>query len=464
MATVLLINPSMVELYSNAIVKFSVPHYYPLNLLLIASPLHEAGHKVFLLDLQWSKEPLKVVGYKVKSLKPDYVGLTFTTPLYSQALAIARVVKKVSPKTLVVAGGVHVSTLPAETLKQAEIDIVVLGEGDFTLLEIIKAKNLQDVAGIAYNQARRIIFTKQRELLAPDEIPFPQLKLINVSSYRVPHTYCRTNPVATIETSRGCPYGCVYCNKSVFGHNFRAKSAERVVYELKQLKNFGFREVHIADDGFTNDMERAAEICKLIIKARLKLLLNCTNGIRADRVSLDLLKLMKKAGFYRLSFGVESGSQHILDNIHKGLKLSQVVQAFRWCRIARLETVAFFMLGLPGETKEDIKATIRFAKLLKPDIIKLSIMMPLPGTPIFNQLKQQHRLLSLKWDDYGFYKGKPVFKHEYLTWQELRHYEKLAYRSFYLSPSYITHRLIYSIRAGNLVNDIKLALKSKFLV
>ncbi len=118
------------------------------------------------------------------------------------------------------------------------------------------------------------------------------------------------------------------------------------------------------------------------------------------------------------------------------------------------------MLGLPGETKEDIKATIRFAKLLKPNIAKFSIMMPLPSTPVFSKLKQQHRLLSSNWDDYGFYKGKQVFKHENLTWQELRHYEKLAYRSFYLSPSYITHRLIYSIRTGNLVNDIKLLLKS----
>ncbi len=429
----MLINPSMMELYSKSIVSTSVPKYYPLNLLLIAAPLIKEGHIVKMLDLQGETSINNLVRKVVISFKPDFAGITFTTPLCTQAFKISKVINGIDQKIKIVAGGVHATLAPKEVLEQSKIDIVVIGEGDFTFADIVNESNLSDVPGIAFKKGEGIEVTRPRQLVKElDKIPFPEMKLVNLKDYWVPTTYTRRNPVATIETSRGCPYGCTYCNKSLFGNTFRGKSPKRVVGEFLRLEKLGFKEIHIADDGFTTDMKRAEEICKLLIKRKSRILINCTNGIRADRVSLKLLKLMKKAGFYRVSFGVESGSDEVLDRIKKGLKKADILRAFKICKKVGIETTGFFMLGLPGETKADVMETIKFAIKLNPDIAKFSIVMPIPGTPLFDELESNGQILTKNWSDYGFYRNVPTFQHENLSWEELKNLEALAYKRFYL--------------------------------
>jgi len=465
MVKVLLVNPSMAELYIKAKVKSSVPNYFPLNLLTIATPLIEKNHEVKILDMNFYTDIKSALTDCLFGFKPDYVGITFTTPLYSQSLYMASVVKEYDKKIIVVSGGVHTSSVSVDTLEKSEIDIAVVGEGDFKLPEIIEAgaEGLEKVKGIAYKKGGKV-FANEREpyIKDPDVVPFPATGLIDIWSYKVPHTYCRKNPVFPLETSRGCIYGCVYCNKSVFGRTFRFKSTKRVIEDLKRIQGLGYREVHIIDDGFTTDMERAKDICRQIISEKIKLHFNCPNGIRADRVDLELLTLMKKAGFYRVAFGVETGSPKILELIEKNLKMSDISKAFELCKKIGIETTAFFMFGLPEETEEDLKATIRFAKKLKPDIAKFDIMIPMPSTPVFEEWKRKGYIISDNWDDYGIYKEKKVYNHPYLSLEVMLMYLNLAYKSFYLSPAFVFRRFFKSLMEGTLIGDLKIMFSTKW--
>jgi anaerobic magnesium-protoporphyrin IX monomethyl ester cyclase len=463
MAKVLLINPSMEELYKKAKVKSSVPNYFPLNLLTIATPLIKKNHNVQLLDLNFYTNLKESLIKSLDEFSPDYVGITFTTPLYSQSLEIVSIIKNHKKDVVIVAGGVHVTSDCIGTMKNSKIDIAVIGEGDFKLLEIIDSKNIDKIKGTAYRKGDKIIIN-ERELYLKnlDIIPFPSTELIKIDDYYVPHTYCKQNPVFPLETSRGCVYGCVYCNKSVFGRTFRFKSVKRVVKDLKKIVDLGYKEVHIIDDGFTTDINRAKEICRSIIQENIKLHFNCPNGIRADAIDLELLKLMKKAGFYRVAFGVETGSQRILDNIIKNLTIEEVVNAFKLCRKTGIETTAFFMFGLPGEKEEDLKKTIKFAKQLKPDIAKFDIMIPLPSTPIFEEWKKKGYITSSNWDDYGFYNDVKIYEHPNLSWDILSKYLNSAYRSFYLSPDFIMRRFSKSLKNRTFLEDVKMFLSIKW--
>ncbi len=463
MANILLINPSMEELYKKAKVKSSVPKYFPLNLLTIATPLVEKKHNVKLLDLNFATDLKESVIKSLDEFSPDYVGITFTTPLYSQSLKIVSIIKNYKKDVIIVAGGVHVTSDCEDTMKNSKIDISVIGEGDFKLLEIVESTDISRIKGIAYKKGNKITINEREQYLKNlDIIPFPSTGLIRIDDYHVPHTYCKQNPVFPLETSRGCVYGCIYCNKSVFGRTFRFKSVKRVIEDLKKIVDLGYKEVHIIDDGFTTNINHAKEICRSIVQEKVELHFNCPNGIRADTIDSELLELMKKAGFYRVAFGVETGSQKILDNIAKNLKIEDIVEAFKICRKVGIETTAFFMFGLPGEKEEDLKKTIKFAKSLKPDIAKFDIMVPLPSTPIFEEWKKKGYITSSKWDHYGFYNDEKIYEHPNLSWDILSKYLNLAYRSFYLSPDFIMRRFSKSLKNRTFLEDAKIFFSIKW--
>ena len=458
---VLLVNPSMEELYENAYVKDSVPNYPPLNLLTIAGGLLDDGHNCIIIDLNIipQKEMFDGLSKTLKDYKPDVVGITFTSALYSQCMKTISLAKEIVPDALIIAGGAHASSDATSTLQNTQIDIAVMGEGDFTVQEILSGKPLKDVLGIAYKEKEQVIINPPRQFMRElDTLPFPAYQLIDIKKYKVPYTYCRENPVASIETSRGCAWGCVYCNKSVFGRNFRVKSAERTVEEIKRLIGFGFKEFHINDDMFTTNLDRAKKICRMMIEQNLKIHWNCSNGIRVDRVDEEIFPLMKKAGCYRVAFGVESGNQEILNKIDKQQTLEQIRTAFKLAKKAGLERTGFFMFGLPGEKEENLKETIKFAKELNPDIAKFDIMIPLPSTPIYKEWEGRY-ITTKKWDDYGYHKGEQVYNHPNLSWDVLKKYYAKAYRAFYLDPRFIVKRVARSIRTGMLLNDIKLFFK-----
>lgn len=461
---VFLINPNQDFLYQSVKIKEGADYSPPLNLATLAASCLKAGHQVEIFDMNLPGNNEKKLTSLIKKFSPDYVGVTFTTPLFSEAAKIIQLVKKISPACLLLGGGPHASSFPEETLDDLALDMVVIGEGDFTLPEILSGKPWEKIAGICFKKNNKIKRTGPKDFIENlDHLPYPAWQLYDLSRYQTSPLLSRANPAAWMETSRGCPYGCVYCNKSVFGRTFRVKSASRVVDEMALMLNKGIKEIHLADDNFSRDMGRAEKICDEIIKRGLKFPWATITGIRVDRVNQRLLEKMKAAGCYRVYFGIESGSQRILDNIQKGINLKQVRQAIIWAKRAGLETFGFFMIALPGEELSDIKKTIKFATSLDLDMAKMSVTIPLPATPLYNELEEQGKIKTKNWSEFNLYLPAPaVYDHPNLDWGTIDKYYGIFYRRFYFNPRFIAKRLLFSLKNRTLISDFRAALKTKW--
>lgn len=438
MKKALLINLSVWETYKSSKLKIGLPVIPPLNIATLAGSLAKENIDVMVVDL--NVQNLIELRGTLKNFQPDYVGISVMTPSYNQLKPVIKEVRELT-NAKVILGGPHISTYPEQTLKEIDTDTIVIGEGDILLPYIIN------------NNLECTIF-RQKEFLNLDEIPFPKWDVFKLNRYKAPKVVCRRRPVAPMETSRGCPFQCTYCNKNIFGCSFRPKSAERVVDEIEYNLKQGFKELHIIDDGFSTDITRAKKICDLIIKSKLDFTWNIRSGMRADRCDEELLEKMKKAGCYRISFGVESGSQEILNLVKKGIKIETIKKTIKMAKKVGFETLAFFMLGIPGETEETMKQTIRFAKELDPYIVKPSIFKPMPGTPLFDEIKEKGLIKINDWSKYSFDNAEPVFDHPTLKWETIQKYYDKFYREFYFRPGYITKRLIHDIRHRTIFTTI----------
>jgi anaerobic magnesium-protoporphyrin IX monomethyl ester cyclase len=458
---VLLINPAAFEIYQDSKVKASVPEYPPLNLATLAASIRTAKDDVMIIDLQTVNDQKKELKNAIENFNPNIVGITFTTPLASSMQSISQFIKNYDKNIFLMGGGPHASAEPISSLKNSLLDVIVLGEGDFTVLDVISKKdNLHSIKGICFKRNKKITCTEKRKFIQDlDVLPFPAWDLIEKEKYDMPASYCKKKPVGPMETSRGCPYGCVYCNKNIFGRTFRTKSPQRVVVEIKYMLNSGFKEIHFIDDTFSNDIERTKKICDEIKKEKLNFPWVLPNGIRIDRVDRELLEKMYSTGCYWLAFGVESGDQKILDMIGKNITLEQIKTSFKMAKSIGFETEAFFMLALPGDTKKTMQKTIDFAKELDPDIVKFSVCTPLPGTPLYNEWIKEGRIKNKDWSNFMFHKrGPKIFDHPNLDWKTIDEYYDKAYHEFYLRPKYILKRLA----KGNILTDFKTFINTKW--
>ncbi|MFQ5963085.1 MAG: B12-binding domain-containing radical SAM protein [Candidatus Scalinduaceae bacterium] len=458
---VLLIIPNDHDTYQTKVrvAMYSVP---PVNMATISTPLIKAGHHVEILNLNLMKNNLNTVRDRVSNLLPDYVGVTFKTPCFYDAVEIGKIVKENNPGTILICGGPHTSSFPEDTLLDSPFDIAVVGEGDFTLEEIVSGKPCEEIKGICFkDEDGRIIMNERRKQIKDlDNLPLPSWHLYNLRDYKSPRVVCKKNPVGIMETSRGCVYSCIYCNKSVFGNNFRVKSPERVVDEMEFMLQSGFREIWIADDMFSTNINRAKSICDLIIKRELKFPWALFNGIRVDFVDEELCYKMKKSGCYYVSVGVESGNQKVLDSTDKRITLEQVREAFRHLRKAHIMIQAYFMFGLPQDTEASMQDTIDFAKELLPDIPKAAITVPLPATPLYEGLHRKGRIKTNDWRAYNQQTTKELFVHPNLSWEIICEYNRRFYKELYLNPKYIFQRIRRGLTDGQIFWDCYYFLKS----
>ncbi|MCX6994050.1 MAG: radical SAM protein [Kiritimatiellaeota bacterium] len=479
---VLLINPPATRrAYLETNVRVGTPMLPSLGLAAIAGALRDAGHTTRFLDLDLvdvagepgipgepdiSGKPVnKALELALREFNPDYCGITSITPTWHTAMAIARKVKQTRPATKVICGGVHASLFPEKTIVDGYADYVALGESDFTINELIATADAKSVRGLAYPGEGGMVLTPPRAPLASlDDLPMPDWTLFDKNRYRMSQLTERRRPGGFIETSRGCPFQCIYCNKHTFGSKFRAKSPQRVIAELDlMIRKHGFREIHIVDDGFSTDLDRAKEICRLIINSKLAFPFNLFNGIRADRLDAELAQLLKKAGCYQVAFGVESGSDRILQSVSKGLTTDAVRRAVALCKQHGLETFGFFMIGMPADTRESVVETIRFAVELEMTISKFDIAVPLPGTKMFAMLESEGRIRTKDWSRYIFHRtDEPLFDHPNMSWGEIGALYRLAYRSVYLRPRYIINRFWHGLRTGGLWHDLGYFLKTRW--
>ena len=462
---VLLMNmPSTIKVYGESALKGIMAPRPLLSMAELAGSVLYAGGDCKILDLQTSDNPYKEIDDSIENYKPDYVGLTFTTLLFNEAKEISEYIKKSYPKIKIISGGVHPSIYPEQILKETSSDIVVFGEGDITLQEIVKGKPLKSIKGLMYKMKNnKIVKNPSRELIKNlDDLPMPAWHLFNAKIYMNPKAVARESPVGTIGTSRGCVFGCTYCNKSVFGRRFRAKSVKRVVDEFELLLKNGFKEIHVWDDMFATDLKRGKEICDEIIKRGLKFSWQLECGVRVDCVDKEFFEKCAKAGCYKVAFGFESGNNKVLQSINKGTTIEQGRNAARWAKEAGMETTGFFMLGLPGDTIETMEETINYACSLDLDYAKATILVPFPSTPIFDYFEEKGLLKTKDWSKYNFHTPSKVYSHPSLSWEVLEKYYDKFHKRFYFRPSYIIKRFIRSFKRGELLDDIKVAFNTFF--
>ena len=435
-----------------------------LNMALIASDLRAHAIPVRILDLNLYDDYKPELDKSLTEYNPGFVGITFVTPLYGVMKDIVSTVKAYDPAITVVAGGAHASAMPEDTLGSTQLDIVVIGEGDFTLSRIIEADDLSTINGIGFRRNGEITLTGPGVIIENmDSLPMPAWDLYDLSRYVSPRLMARKNPTGWLETSRGCPFECCYCNKSVFGRRFRSKSPERVIKDIRHMLSAGFKEIHIADDMFTTDVARVKAICEAIVRENLKFPWATVTGIRVDRGDQEMFDLMRRAGCYRVYFGIESGDQAILNGIGKKISIDQVNRAVVMARKAKLETCGFFMFGLPGETEATMEKTVQLACALDLDWVKASIMVPLPATKIFQELEKAGRIKLRDWDKYNLYlPADAIYDHATLPWPAINAYFSVFYKKFYFRPSVIAKKIIAGLRNGTLISDIISFLKTKW--
>jgi anaerobic magnesium-protoporphyrin IX monomethyl ester cyclase len=433
----------------------------PIGLALIAAILEKAGYPVTLLDANALQLNPEAVADLVTDV--DVVGITAMTPTIGTALQIAHCLKEQSPHVKIILGGPHVTLLPEETMVSSnDIDVLVLGEGDVTVIDLLKVienqQSLSSVKGISYRQDGKIIHTSNRSpIIDMDTLPYPAYHLLPWKKYKPHPPHGMAMPFGAMVTSRGCPYRCAYCSKPVFGSKYRAQSPERVVEEMEYLqRKFGINEIAFYDDSFTIDKKRVHAIADKIITKKLKIVWTCET--RVNLVDKELLTHMKAAGCYAVAYGIESASPEIIKTIQKDITITQVEAAVSASRQLGLQVVGYFMLGSPGETSQTIQDTITFAKKLKVDFAQFSITTPFPATELYEMYKRNNPE-DIPWEKF-VYAGtdnpaSPVFESDNLTRQDLVKWVSYAYREFYLRPAYIWQRLRRCTNWGEIKMNLK---------
>jgi anaerobic magnesium-protoporphyrin IX monomethyl ester cyclase len=449
---VMLINPK----FRLPIDTRTTPH---LGLAYLAAVSERRGDDVFLFDADVEDEP---VSDAVRRFRPDIVGITANTPQVKQAWRTAQAIKSVKDVPIVI-GGPHPSVLPIESAERSEIDVVARGEGeeiwlevcdvvekglaadpDFTAQDLLdpKAGHIDHILGITFktNDEELHNHPDHPPIADLDELPWPAYHAFKMESYTnlQPATDAIDGAKSfSILTSRGCPYRCTFCSQSIMPQKWRARSAENILAEWQHLvEDLGAQEIGVLDDSANIKVDRLFELSDLLIEHKLNHIpWIFVNGIRANLASREFLAKLKAAGLKRTAFGVESGDPDILLSIDKKIDHDTIRRAFKNAKGVGLETIGFFIIGLPGETEETMERTIKFAIELDPMIANFSMLTPYPGTIVYEIAKRQGRMLVEDWEDYVFFEGKARYEMGEMTAEVIERKWREAYRRFYLRPS-----------------------------
>ncbi|MFC1632364.1 B12-binding domain-containing radical SAM protein [Candidatus Omnitrophota bacterium] len=446
---VLLVNPSYREVYSK--VGKSGGIVAPLGLAYLAALLRENNITVEILDahalgLSLGELERSLCGY-------DIVGVpSFTSSLHS-SLKVLELAKKNNPACNCVIGGPHISALPVQTMKlHPQIDFGVIGEGEYTFLELVEAlqtgSSYKNIRGIVYRQDSEVKLTPARDVIEDiDRLPFPAYDLLPVEKYNPPiHQISFSEdipakPYLLLLSSRGCPYDCSFCaSQVIWRKKLRLRSAANVLSEIDNLvTKFGVKTVNITDDHFMLDKNRLDEILAGLIKRRYDFHFSCLS--RIDAVSKETLGKLKTAGCYLIRYGVESGNQKMLARMHKDLSLSQIEQAFNYTRGVGLSSSASFIIGYPGETRQSFADTIKLARRIRPRIALFFIAIPFPGTELYNVAKSKNLIVDRDYRNWKLLPDVPPVRTEELSSADLQKLRRKAYRQFYFYPAYILERI-----------------------
>ncbi len=418
------------------------PH---LGLGYLAVVLRAQGYKLNVLDTVAEKIDYSKIEQYLNRERYDVVGITSTTPEIFTAHKIATIAKKAKKDTTVIIGGSHSTALPYQTLEEfTNFDIAVAGEGEQTILEILesvkKDKDLSTVDGISFRKEDGIIISnKNREVNRQlDKLPFPLWESFPIFKYRS-FKGIKKKIELPIITGRGCPSQCVFCQRAL-GNAVRLRTIGNVIQEIERNIRLGAERMFFCDETFTLYRKRTIELTNEIMARRLNKRFRWQCETRVDRVDLEMLRNIKKAGCDLIHFGVESGNDYILQMVKKGITVKQVESAFQMAKQVGLQTFMFMIFGLPYENEATLKDSLNLIRRTNPDYLTIGILVPFPGTEVIEMAKNGKgglQLASLNWENYGKQQGNALSLRG-LDKNILKRYQSKAYTKFYFRPARIS--------------------------
>lgn len=416
----------------------------PLGIAYIAGVLQENHIDVEILDASAEDMDFKDVEKELLKRKPDLVALTALTPTIGRALETAQVVKETLPDSIVVMGGYHPTFNFIETLEDENVDIVIRGEGEYIMLNLVQAlenqSSLHDVKGIVFEDknSKEIVVNPEAPLIQDlDELPFPALNLLPMKKYRL---LDMDTHMTTMITTRGCPMQCSFCSSAAMhGKKIRERSVENIVDEIEYLKtNYDIDTIAFMDDTFTLKKRKVMAICDEILKRNIEIMWGCTS--RVDTLDEKLLKKMKEAGCITIFIGVESADQQQLDNMCKNTTIAKIENAFKIAHKLKIRTIASVALGMPGDTKEIMNKTVKFVHKLKPNYAIYSLATPYPGTKFYKEAFEKNLIKIKDWSKYTLI--TPILETIDCSLNDMRKIQAKAFMKFYLRPHYIIRQFL----------------------
>lgn len=445
---VLLLGPSTTNMVQSAVpdvVDHETGAYPPLGLLYVAAFAEKnTSHTIEVLDANLDNLSPAEIGEEVCRRAPDLVGIQTLTFTLIDVILAAKAIKQARPETQIVLGGPHVYLYPDETMEIPEVDYLIRGEGERPFAQFLdtlaEGGDLAHVEGLMWRQHGRVQKNPPPPLLSDlDVLPPPARHLVPYERYH--SALARTLPVTTLMSSRGCPYRCIFCDRPHLGKSFRARSAESVVDEMALCEQMGIREIFFYDDTFSINRKRVIAICKGLLERGVRVAWDIR--ARVNTLDEEVLDHLAEAGCARAHLGVEAGTPEIIKVLRKDIDLDQARRAFEMAAERGITTLAYFMIGNPTETQEQIRATVAFAKNLRADFVHFAVTTPYPGTALYRMGLEQGVLPHDYWREFardpkpGF---RPLLWEEVLTRDELVALLDWAYKSFYRRPSYLIRR------------------------
>ena len=443
---ILLINPNSDIAVKGSRYRASMAFIAPVGIAyLIAKLAKEKEFDVQFEDQFASGNSNEYIINKIKQDNPAIVGFSCLSPSLSNIRRLSKLIKDTSPGVKIILGNLHATVFPEEMLSEGIGDIVVRGEGEYTLAEtvfaILDGRDLHSIKGISFLSDGKIVNNQGRELVEDlDDLPYPAWQKFNLDLYkRYPMLGIYNKVILPIQASRGCPHRCIFCSQNTMYEKPRYRSIDSVLNEIEymhnrfKVKHFGFN-----DAFFPFSIEHGLEFCERLMEKGLHRKIQWITETRVDRVNETLLKKMKEAGLKLIMYGFEAGNQSILDSINKKTTLKQAEEAMYYTRKAKVKSLGLFMLGLPDDTEETCKQTIEFAMRLKPDVAKFNLTIPQPGSKLYeickNDLKDVRPEEFTSWSNWISSRNRAVYTPPMMTSEKLLSLQRKAMFRFYMDP------------------------------
>jgi len=418
----------------------------PISLATIGAVLEEDAQGVKMVDCAAQGISWDELGQLINSFLPQMVIWSTGTPSVGNDLELASFIKRCNDKIFTAVFGTHVTVMDKQCMEEfPSIDFIIRNEPELTSRELVKTlqegRSIKDVAGLTFrNGAGEIVSNPSRNFIEDlDRLPLPSWHLLNLDCYHLPlkgKRYLMVSPL------RGCPFNCSFCtSQTYYGKRLRKRSVESVLREIEyDRKRFGIRDFFFWAETFVIDKEYVSNLCSAIIERGIHI--SWTSNSRVDTVDAPLLKLMAKAGCWMISYGIESASQRVLDEVGKGTRVEQAYEAVRYAKEAGIKTVGHFILGLPGETEESMRHTINYAKQLGLDLAQFYCAVPFPGSRLYQQALKEGWIKNAHF--HHFRQDYAIMELPTISSQVVNRYRALAYRQFYfnLNRGYRTLKLV----------------------